>query len=97
VSLADQIQLSEYTHVEAELDFLTFDRLLDHIEDVICRVVDLTLENPIAAKAIKEYNPDFKKPSRPFMRMRYSEAIDWLRANDIKNEDGNDHAFGDDM
>jgi len=29
--------------------------------------------------------------------MRYSEAIDWLRAKGIKNEDGNDHVFGDDM
>jgi asparaginyl-tRNA synthetase len=60
-------------------------------------VIDLTLEIPIAANAIKKYNPKFTKPSRPFLRMRYSEAVDWLRANGIKNEDGNDHVFGDDM
>ncbi|KAK5658913.1 hypothetical protein OQA88_1727 [Cercophora sp. LCS_1] len=89
--------LSEYTHVEAELDFIPFEKLLDHIEGIICRVVDLTLEDPTAAKIIKEYNPDFQKPSRPFMRMRYSDAIDWLREKGIKNEEGNDHTFGDDI
>ncbi|KAI8675364.1 Asparagine--tRNA ligase [Fusarium keratoplasticum] len=89
--------LSEYTHVEAELDFITFDDLLSHLEHVICRVIDLALENPIAAEAIKKYNPEFKKPERPFMRMRYSDAIDWLRERGIKNEEGNDHTFGDDI
>jgi asparaginyl-tRNA synthetase len=94
---ANETKLSEYTHIEAELDFITFDDLLAHLEHLICRVIDLTLENPIAANAIKTYNPEFTKPSRPFLRMRYSEAIDWLRAKGIKNEDGNDHVFGDDM
>ncbi|KAK7744295.1 hypothetical protein SLS62_010322 [Diatrype stigma] len=89
--------LSEYTHVEAELDFITFVDLLDHLEHLICRVIDLTLEDPIAAESIKKSNPDFVKPARPFLRMRYSDAIDWLRERGIKNEDGNDHTFGDDI
>ncbi|KEY71676.1 hypothetical protein S7711_02911 [Stachybotrys chartarum IBT 7711] len=89
--------LSEYTHVEAELDFITFDDLLAHLEEIICRVIDLTLANPVAAKIIKEFNPDFVPPARPFMRMRYSDAIDWLREKGIKNEEGNDHTFGDDI
>ncbi|KAI5466649.1 hypothetical protein BGZ63DRAFT_369169 [Mariannaea sp. PMI_226] len=89
--------LSEYTHIEAELDFITFDDLLGHLEHVICRVIDLTLENPSAAEFIKKYNPEFVKPSRPFLRMRYSDAIDWLRERGIKNEEGNDHQFGDDI
>jgi asparaginyl-tRNA synthetase len=55
------------------------------------------LKDPTAADIIKKYNPEFKMPSRPFLRMRYSEAIDWLREKDIKNEEGNDHVFGDDM
>lgn len=80
-----------------ELDFITFDDLLVHLEHVLCRVIDLTLENPIAAEKIKKYNPDFTKPSRPFMRMRYSEAIDWLRERGIKNSEDKDHVFGDDM
>ena len=38
--------LSEYTHIEAELDFITFDDLLDHLEAVICRVLEITLSEP---------------------------------------------------
>ena len=29
--------------------------------------------------------------------MKYAEAIDWLHERGIKNEDGNDHVFGDDI
>ena len=94
---ANEVKLSEYTHVEAELDFITFDDLLAHLEHLICRVIDLTMDNPTAAGIIKMYNAEFTKPSRPFLRMRYSEAIDWLREKGIKNEEGNDHVFGDDM
>jgi len=79
------------------LDFTTFEKLLTHIEHVICRVVDLTLDDPVAASLINKYNPDFKRPSRPFLRMRYSQAIDWLRTKGIKNAEDKDHTFGDDM
>merc|ERR1712000_659733 len=35
--------LSEYTHVEAELDFIDFNDLLVHLEEIICRVIDEVL------------------------------------------------------
>ncbi|KAI1335721.1 asparaginyl-tRNA synthetase [Xylariaceae sp. FL0016] len=91
--------LSEYTHVEAELDYIDFDDLLVHLEEVICRVIDDVLANPTIAAYLKELNPGFQKPSRPFMRMKYSDAIDWLNAQDppIPNEEGNPHVFGDDI
>ena len=89
--------LSEYTHVEAELDFITFIDLLDHLERVICRVIELTLSDPVIRGHMEELNPGFKVPERPFKRMRYSEAIDWLREHHVKNEDGNEHTFGDDI
>ena len=89
--------LSEYTHVEAELDFITFDDLLDHLELVMCRVIDLTLADPAIAQFVQDLNPGFKPPERPFKRMRYADAIEWLRAHGIKNEDGNEHVFGDDI
>lgn len=91
--------LSEYTHVEAELDYIEFTDLLDHLEEVICRVIDIVLENPTIAGYLKELNPTFQKPSRPFMRMKYTDAIDWLNAQDppIPNEEGNPHVFGDDI
>lgn len=69
--------LSEYTHIEAELDFITFEDLLDHLEEMICGVVDMVLADEDCAKYIKTLNPGFEKPSRPFMRMKYTDAIDW--------------------
>lgn len=91
--------LSEYTHVEAELDFIEFGDLLDHLEEIICRVIDLVFANPQIAAYLKELNPGFQKPTRPFMRMKYADAIDWLNQQDppILNEEGNPHVFGDDI
>ncbi|KAF4301513.1 Aspartyl/Asparaginyl-tRNA synthetase class IIb [Botryosphaeria dothidea] len=89
--------LSEYTHIEAELDFITFDDLLTHLEHVICRVLELTMADPVIAGYIKNLNPDFKMPERPFKRMKYSDAIDWLREHEIPNEEGQPHQFGDDI
>ncbi|KAL6850982.1 hypothetical protein ACO1O0_008108 [Amphichorda felina] len=91
--------LSEYTHVEAELDFIDFGDLLDHLEETICRVIDAVLDDAEMAAFLKELNPDFKKPQRPFLRMKYTDAIDWLNKQDppIVNEEGNPHVFGDDI
>ncbi|OBT68282.1 asparaginyl-tRNA synthetase [Pseudogymnoascus sp. 23342-1-I1] len=91
--------LAEYAHVEAEMDFIEFDDLLDHLEAMISTVIDTILADPEIAAYIKELNPGFKAPARPFKRMRYSDAIDWLNAQDppILNEEGNAHVFGDDI
>lgn len=91
--------LSEYTHVEAELDFVDFEDLLDHLEEMISRVITTILDDKEIAAYIKELNPEFSPPTRPFKRMRYSDAIDWLNAQDppILNEEGNPHVFGDDI
>ncbi|KAI1157990.1 hypothetical protein F5B18DRAFT_665543 [Nemania serpens] len=89
--------LSEFTHVEAELDFITFEDLLVNIEHMMCRVLEIIVSDPAIAGYIKNLNPDFKLPQRPFMRMKYADAIEWLREHDIPNEEGQPHAFGDDI
>lgn len=89
--------LSEYTHIEAELDYITFDDLLVHLEEVMCRVLEIVMSDPKMAAIIKELNPDFQMPQRPFMRMKYSQAIDWLVEHEIPNEEGEPHKFGDDI
>ena len=89
--------LSEYTHIEAELDFISFDDLLTHLELVMCSVIDTVLAHPPTAALISSLNPKFEKPERPFLRMRYADAIDWLREHEILNEDGQPHTFGDDI
>ncbi|KAB8345892.1 hypothetical protein FH972_022947 [Carpinus fangiana] len=89
--------LSEYTHIEAELDFITFDDLLTHLEAVMCRVIDLVLADPTTARLITDLNPGFAAPARPFLRMRYADAIAWLVEHEIVNDEGAPHSFGDDI
>lgn len=89
--------LSEYTHIEAELDFITFEDLLVHLEHVMCTVIDTALANLGIKKLIYELNPKFQIPERPFLRMKYSDAINWLREHDVANENGQPHEFGDDI
>lgn len=85
--------LAEYAHVEAECPFITFDDLLDRLEDLICDTIDRVLKSPFG-HIVKELNPDFKVPTRPFKRMNYSEAIEYLKENNITKEDGTFYEFG---
>ncbi|KAN0062680.1 asparagine--tRNA ligase [Thecaphora frezii] len=89
--------LSEYTHLEAELGFVTFEELLEHLEQVMCGTLERVFANPHAKALVEQLNPDFKMPSRPFRRMDYKEAIQWLNDHDILNEDGEAHKVGDDI
>lgn len=103
--------LAEYMHIEAELDFITFDDLLNHLEKVICRVIDIILSDSATAAHVRELNPSFQRPSQPFKRMRYSDAIKWLNEHKIDFEDEDEslpkedpnrqikrpHQFGDDI
>ncbi|KAA8584630.1 hypothetical protein FQN60_008415 [Etheostoma spectabile] len=88
--------LSEYTHIEAECPFMTFDDLLNRLEDLVCDVVDRVLKSP-AAPLLYDINPNFKPPKRPFKRMNYTEAIEWLREHDVKKDDGSYYEFGEDI
>ncbi|CAF3802950.1 unnamed protein product [Rotaria sordida] len=90
--------LAEYTHVEAECPFISYDDLLDRIEDLIVDVVDRVLKFHEAAHLLKEINPTFKQPKKPFKRMNYSDGIEWLKAHGIKNEEtGKFYEFGEDI
>uniref|UniRef100_A0A3Q2GV25 Asparagine--tRNA ligase, cytoplasmic n=1 Tax=Equus caballus TaxID=9796 RepID=A0A3Q2GV25_HORSE len=88
--------LAEYSHVEAECPFLTFEELLNRLEDLVCDVVDRVLKSP-AASIVYDLNPNFKPPKRPFKRMNYSDAILWLKEHNIKKEDGTFYEFGEDI
>ena len=50
------LTLRRYTHIEAECPFMTFDDLLERLEDLVCGVVDLVLKSPFAAM-LYELNP----------------------------------------
>lgn len=82
-----------YTHVEAECPFIAFKDLLDRLEDLICDVVDRVLKSPYGY-IVHELNPGFQVPQKPFLRMDYSEAIEYLKNNNITKEDGSFYEFG---
>ena len=89
--------LSEYTHIEAELAFLTFDDLLSHLEKLISKTVQKVLEDPVAGELVKQLNPKFEAPKLPFKRLEYIEALDWLNERGILNDEGKPYSFGDDI
>jgi len=71
------------------------------------------LKDETASALIKQLNPNFQAPARPFLRLSYVDAIKWLNEHGIKHEaedaDGNiikdgqgqakmiEHAIGDDI
>ncbi|CAD5232674.1 unnamed protein product [Bursaphelenchus xylophilus] len=89
--------LSEFSHVEAECPYITFEDLLQRVEDIVCDTVDRILDDPEAKAYVLESNPSFEKPKRPFLRMTYADAIKWLKENGVKNEEGKDFEFGEDI
>lgn len=88
--------LAEYSHVEAECPFISFDDLLDRLEDLVVDVVDRVLKSPWG-HMVKELNPDFAPPKRPFRRMNYADAIIWLKENNVTKDDGTFYEFGEDI
>jgi asparaginyl-tRNA synthetase len=68
--------------------------------------VDAVMADPVASQIIKELNPNFVAPKKPFKRMNYSDAIQWLKDHGIKkdifDENNNkigeaDYEFGEDI
>lgn len=89
--------LAEYTHVEAERPFITFEQLLDTIEDLICDLIERVINDPVAGQILKQLNPGFKQPKKPFKRMEYSDAIKYLKDHKITKESGDFYEFGEDI
>lgn len=89
--------LAEYTHVEAERPFITFEQLLDTIEDLISDLIERVMADPVAGQILKELNPNFKQPKKPFKRMEYADAIKYLKDNNITKESGDFYQFGEDI
>lgn len=70
--------------------------MLDRLEDLVCDVVDRVLKSPFG-HFVKEFNPEFVPPKRPFRRMNYSDAIKWLKDNNVTKDDGTFYEYGEDI
>jgi asparaginyl-tRNA synthetase len=87
--------LAEYTHVEAECPFISFDDLLNRLEFLVVDVVDRVMKT--CGNLIMELNPEFKRPATPFKRMNYSEGVVWLKEHGVTKEDGSFYEYGEDI
>jgi len=88
--------LSEFTHMEAELPFITFEDLLNHLEDLVCSCAENLLKR--FGPLINYCNPNFKVPERPFVRMTYENAIKFCNENGILNQEtGKPFEYGQDI
>ena len=91
--------LTEFTHIEAEYGFITFDELMDRIEDLVFEVIDRLVNGPMG-EIIKKRNPKFVAPKKPFKRMTYIDAIKYCNEHKIlKDPENPDDPFvyGDDI
>lgn len=90
--------LSEFTHVEAEYGNITFEDLLERIQDMIVEVVGtvirrcgdlIAMVNPEQLKAgatdPKDPNSWKMMPKKPFKRLKYSDAIKFCNEHNILN------------
>jgi len=69
--------LAEYTHFEGELGFITYEDLLDLLEDMCVDVAERLVAK--AGDMLKIVNPNFVAPKKPFIRMNYSEAVKYCQ------------------
>ena len=47
--------------------------------------MDILLSDPTSAAIVKQLNPNFQPPARPFLRLSYVDAIKWLNEHGIKH------------
>uniref|UniRef100_A0A8B9GQZ3 Asparaginyl-tRNA synthetase 1 n=1 Tax=Astyanax mexicanus TaxID=7994 RepID=A0A8B9GQZ3_ASTMX len=66
--------LSEYTHIEAECPFMSYEDLLNRLEDLVCDVVDRVLKSPAAA-LLYDINPDIPEAPERLMTDSINETI----------------------
>lgn len=87
--------LTEFWMIEPEASFFDLNDDMDLAEDVIEYVVEYVLKTNLKELAVLERDiRPLEKIKRPFYRMSYTEAVEWLVKNEIplmqKDENGHD-------
>eukprot|EP00178_Gracilaria_changii_P023358 TRINITY_DN70756_c0_g1_i1.p2 TRINITY_DN70756_c0_g1~~TRINITY_DN70756_c0_g1_i1.p2 ORF type:complete len:570 (+),score=87.67 TRINITY_DN70756_c0_g1_i1:143-1711(+) len=94
--------LAEFHHIEAERPFITFEDLLETIEDLVCDVIDRVankMEGEMDTFLRASAGKPIPKLERPFLRMTYEDAVQYCRDHLIyKDPETKEHfEFGDDI
>ncbi len=87
--------LCEYTHIESEMPFITFEKLLEAMEDLIVDVTRRVFEK--CKDQILSVHKDAKPLKKPFKRMTYAQAIECLKKFGITKDDGTYYQIGEDI
>jgi asparaginyl-tRNA synthetase len=74
---------TEFDHFEAEM-ITDLPELLNFIEELVCYVSRFLLDK--CGPIVKQFNPDFKVPQRPFPKMTYHEAIKYCGEHGIMRQ-----------
>ena len=81
--------LAEYLHLEAEAPWLTMNELLSIQEKLLIELIrHITVHNKGELEFLNQDVLALNKATGPFDKLSYSEAIDILRSNDMKIQDG---------
>ena len=81
--------LAEYLHLEAEAPWLTMNELLSIQEKLLIELIrHITEHNKGELEFLNQDVLALDKATGPFDKLSYSEAIDFLRSNDMKIQDG---------
>jgi len=76
--LADERHLTEFTLVELEFAG-NFEQLLQHVENVVCSMVDCSLRESVAELTFLNADTDrLRAVRRPFQRLTYTKAVEML-------------------
>lgn len=94
--------LSEFHHIEAERPFISFDDLLETIEDLVCNVIDRVtdkMKSDMDTYLRASGGASIPQLQRPFLRMTYEDALKYCREHNIfKDPETETHfEFGDDI
>ncbi len=80
--------LTEFTSVDMEADFMDYFDVMEVLETVVTNVFDHVQKNCIEEQ--KTLGIDVKRPTTPFERITYKQAIEELGREDIRLELGDD-------
>jgi len=89
--------LTEYTHLEAERPNITFEDLLNTIEDLVVDTYTRIMNR--AGDLLKSVNPKAAVPKKPFRRVSYIEGIEFLKKHNIYKDEEKKifYEFGEDI